>query len=70
MRRVKMPAVGQILDVAHSGIALQLVDGVQPFTAIDGFNLRINSSNTSRKSPTSGTSTLTFLLISAGSISM
>jgi len=50
MRRVRCPRRANFGCRAQRN-RLQLVDGVQPFTAIDGFNLRHHSSNTSRKSP-------------------
>ena len=35
VRGVKVPAVGQVLDVAHRGIAFQAVDVTPPLTAVD-----------------------------------
>ena len=40
MRGVEMAAVGQVLNVAHCGIALQLVDRIQPVTTINRFDMR------------------------------
>ena len=71
VRGVQVPVVGQVLDVAHGAVALHLVDVRQPFAVIAGFEVRQRSAQAiSRRSPTSARSTLTFLLISDGSISM
>ncbi len=66
VRGVEMAVVGQVLDVADRGVALELVDVREPRRAIARASTRgSSSSSTSRRSPTSATSTLTFLLISA-----
>ena len=39
MRRVQMSRIRQVLNVAHRRIAFQTVDVVEPFTAVDGFDL-------------------------------
>ena len=70
VRGVEVAVVGQVLNVADRGVALQLVDEVEPLAAVDWTSAwGSNSSRTSRRSPTRATSTFTFLLISAGSIS-
>ena len=40
VRCVKVSAVRQVLNIAHSCVTLQLVDRVEPFTAIDGLDVR------------------------------
>ena len=40
VRRVKVAAVGKILDVAHGGIAFQAVDVIPPLAAVDGLEAR------------------------------
>ena len=40
VRRIKMSAVRQILNIPHRRIAFQLVDMIEPLGTIDGFNMR------------------------------
>jgi len=67
---VEMPVVGQTLNVKYSGIALEFGDVTNPCAVVAGYDVRRKLFKTSRASPTRAASTLTFLLISARSISM
>ncbi len=71
VRGIQVAVIGQVLDIAHGAVALHLVDVRQPLGC--GRAARHAASKSAaaclRRSPIRARSTLTFLLISDGSIS-